>query len=84
MRRVLIQLISLLIAGSAIAQMYRPDIPHAWDDRGVAGFELPLAQPDRSPKYPSAAEHYALEVRPIYRGYPVCAPVRNPPGTWRR
>jgi hypothetical protein len=63
-----------------MAQAYQPVIPRAWDDRDVEGFELPLAQPDRSARYLSAAEYYALDVMPIYRSYPVCAPGREPVG----
>ena len=56
--------LSLLIDTAALAQAVHPNIPRAWDDRDVPGFELPLAQPDRSPRYLSAAEYYALEVHP--------------------
>jgi mono/diheme cytochrome c family protein len=42
--------------------------------------ELPLAQRDRSPRYMTSAEYYALTVRPIYRSYPVYAPGREPAG----
>ena len=63
-----------------MAQVFHPEIPRAWDDREVEGFEVPLAQSDRSPHYLSAAEYYALEVMPIYRGYPVYAPGREPAG----
>ncbi len=64
----------------AMAQAFHPVIPRAWDDSEVAAFELPLAQPDRSPRYLSAAEYYALEVTPVYRSYPVYAPGREPAG----
>ena len=72
--------VSFLIDSAAQAQAFQPNIPRAWDDREVEGFEVPLAQPDRSPRYLSAAEYYALEVMPIYRGYPVYAPGREPAG----
>jgi hypothetical protein len=55
------------ITGLAMVQAFHPMIPSAWDDREVETFEVPLAQPDRSPRL-SAAEYYALEVMPIYRG----------------
>ncbi|HKE28146.1 MAG TPA: di-heme oxidoredictase family protein [Bryobacteraceae bacterium] len=76
---------AVAIAGAAIAQMgqaqtFRPDIPKAWDDAEVARFEIPLAQRDRSPRYISAAEYYAMKVRPIYRAYPMYAPGREPAG----
>jgi hypothetical protein len=63
-----------------MAQAFHPQIPRAWDDREVEGFEVPLAQPDRSARYLSAAEYYALEVTSIYRSYPVYAPAREPAG----
>lgn len=64
----------------AFGQEFRPEIPRAWDDHEVQGFELPLAVRDRSPRYMSAKEYYALRVRPIYRSYPVYAPDREPQG----
>jgi mono/diheme cytochrome c family protein len=63
-----------------MAQAFHPVIPRAWDDREVETFEVPLAQPDRSPRYLTAAEYYALEVMPIYRGYSVYSPGREPAG----
>ena len=68
------------ITNLAMAQAFHPDIPRAWDDREVETFEVPLAQPDRSARYLSAAEYYALDVMPIYRSYPVYAPGREPAG----
>jgi hypothetical protein len=70
----------LAIAGTGDAQTFHPDIPRAWDDKQVHRFELPLAQRDRSPRYLTADEYYALKVRPIYRTYPVYAPGREPAG----
>jgi hypothetical protein len=59
---------------------FHPNIPRAWDDAAVQSMELPLAQRDRSPRYMTSAEYYALKVRPIYRSYPVYAPGREPAG----
>jgi len=59
---------------------FHPDIPKAWDDQAVATMELPLAQRDRSPRYMTSEEYYALKVRPIYRSYPVYAKGREPAG----
>lgn len=59
---------------------FNPDIPKAWDDRAVETMEVPLAQRDRSPRYMSSAEYYALKVRPIYRSYPAYAKGREPAG----
>ena len=57
----------LSLTSIVFAQDFRPEIPRVWDDKEVAGFEMPLAQRDRSPRYMTAAEYYALKVRPIYR-----------------
>jgi hypothetical protein len=80
MNAVRIPLLVAAVAAYALAQPFHPDIPRAWDDRDVTGFELPLAQPDHSPRYLSAAEYYSLEETPIYRGYPVYIPEKEPPG----
>jgi len=70
----------LAIGGTAAAQTFHPDIPRAWDDKEVARLEVPLAQCDRSPRYPSAEQYYARKVRTVYRTYPVYAPGRAPAG----
>jgi hypothetical protein len=59
---------------------FHPDIPKAWDDIRVESMEVPLVQRDRSPRYMTSAEYYALRVRPIYRSYPVYAKGREPAG----
>ena len=59
---------------------FHPDIPKVWDDRAVETMEVPLAQRDRSPRYMTSAEYYALKVRPIYRSYPAYAKGREPAG----
>jgi hypothetical protein len=70
----------LAIAGTGAAQTFHPDIPRAWDDKEVARFEVPLAQRDRSPRYLTSEDYYALKVRPIYRTYPVYIAGREPAG----
>src|SRR5580704_11790045 len=70
----------VLLALPCWAQEFHPDIPKAWDDESVERLEVPLAQRDRSPRYMSATEYYALKVRPIYRSYPMYAPGREPAG----
>jgi len=70
----------LAIAGSGAAQTFHPDIPKAWDDKEVVGVEVPLAQRDRSPRYLTAEQYYALKVRPIYRSYPAYLRGREPAG----
>jgi hypothetical protein len=69
-----------LLAVSGAAQTFQPTIPRAWDDHEVTLFELPLAQPDRSPRYVSSDDYYQFKVRPVYRGYPVYFPGKEPPG----
>ncbi len=70
----------LTVAGRGTAQTFHPDIPKVWDDKEVERFELPLAQRDRSPRYMTAKEYYALRVRPVYRSYPTYLPGREPVG----
>jgi hypothetical protein len=67
-------------AASCPAQDFHPNIPKAWDDKEVAAFELPQAQRDRSPRYLTAEQYYALKVRPIYRSYPAYVTGREPAG----
>jgi hypothetical protein len=64
------------------AQEFHPSIPRAWDDSETTSFELPLAQADRSPRYPSAKEYHNMPVRPVYRTYPFYAPDKEPAGYW--
>jgi len=76
-------LLYLAVASSlGTAQEFHPSIPRAWDDSGTTSFELPLAQADRSPRYPSAKEYYDMQVRPVYRTYPFYAPDKEPAGYW--
>jgi hypothetical protein len=77
----------VLLAVSAVsallsAQAFHPSIPRAWDDKETSSFELPLAQADRSPRYPSAHEYYVQPVRPVYRTYAFYTPDKEPPGYW--
>ena len=75
-------LLFCLVAGSAVgaAQNFHPSIPKAWDDSETTAFELPLARADRSPRYPPAAEYYAMPVREVYRTYPFYVAGKEPPG----
>ena len=72
--------VSTLAAHGAGDPPFHPDIPKVWDDQAVATMEVPLAERDRSPKYMSSAEYYALKVRPIYRSYPIYMAGREPKG----
>jgi len=78
-------LLSLAFASTVgTAQEFHASIPKAWDDKETTSFELPLAQADRSPRYPSAKEYYDMPVRPVYRTYPMYAPDKEPPGIGNR
>src|SRR5690349_8216140 len=63
-----------------LAAQGRPAIPRTWDDQEIAQHEVPLADPTGSPKHVSSDYYYRIPVRPIYQGYPVYAPGREPPG----
>src|SRR5436305_1210002 len=70
----------LVIGGTSRAQDFHPQIPRAWDDKDVQGFELPLARRARSPRYMTAEQYYALKVLTIYRADPAYAADKEPPG----
>ena len=70
----------LTVAWLCPAQDFHPDIPRAWDSKAVEGLEVPLSQPDRSPRYLTAEQYYKLRVRPIYRSYPAYAKGQEPAG----
>lgn len=59
---------------------FSPVIPKAWDDREMAGLEVPLAEQSASAKHVEADYYYRIPVRPIYKSYPVYAPGQEPPG----
>jgi hypothetical protein len=60
--------------------VFTPEIPKTWDDAAMAALEVPLAQPEASPKHISSAEYYQLPVRPIYKSYPEYHPDYEPAG----
>ncbi|HLY17351.1 MAG TPA: hypothetical protein VKR61_09005 [Bryobacteraceae bacterium] len=82
MRNAACRIVLAIFAGSGTgrAQDFHPNIPKAWDDQEVERFELPLAQRDRSPRYMTGTEYYALKVRPVYRSYAAYAKGREPAG----
>ena len=72
---------AMCVAGYVIvAAQGRPVIPRTWDDQEIARHEVPLADPTASPKHVSSDYYYRIPIRPIYRGYPVYAPGREPAG----
>jgi hypothetical protein len=68
-----------LIGQSQAQQSFHPQIPKAWNDAEVAGYELPLSY-GKPAQYMSAAEYYNIPARTIYRTYPIYRPDREPPG----
>jgi len=72
----------LVERGSAqkTAPAFAPAIPKVWDDREMAGLELPPADPAAAPKQVLADYYYRIPVRPIYKSYPVYAPGKEPAG----
>jgi len=59
---------------------FRPIIPKTWDAEALARLEVPLPNPEFSPKAVPVEYYYRIPVRPIHRGYAVYAPGREPPG----
>ena len=59
---------------------WKPEIPKTWQDDEIAALELPLADPESSPKHISADYYYQIPVSPIYKSYPIYAPGKNLPG----
>jgi hypothetical protein len=60
--------------------VFSPVIPKTWDQDALASLEVPLPNPEFSPKAVPADYYYRIPVRPIYRGYPVYAPGKELPG----
>ena len=73
---------SLIDAGEAQKPeaAYRPVIPKTWDEKLLADLDVPLADPDYSPKHISADDYYRIPVRPIYKSYPKYHPDKEPSG----
>jgi hypothetical protein len=55
-------------------------VPRTWDDEQIASLELPLANPIGSPKHVTADYYYRIPAAPIFKSYPVYAPVLEPAG----
>jgi hypothetical protein len=70
----------LAAAVPCAAQEFHPTIPKAWDEKAVEGFEVPLAQRDRTPRHLTVEQYHALKVRTIYRSYPMYVKGREPKG----
>jgi hypothetical protein len=55
-------------------------VPRVWEDAAVGGSEVPLAVPERSPRYMKAAEYYRLPVHKVWKSYPMYRPDKEPAG----
>jgi len=65
----------------APANPARPiQIPKVWDEAQLAAMDLPLPNTAVKMKHVSPEYYYRLEVRPIYKSYPVYHPDREPAG----
>jgi hypothetical protein len=74
----------LLAIGAAPVRQRAAPVPTTWEDKAIAGLEVPLANPVGSPKHVAAEYYYRIPVAPIYKVYPVYAPGREPAGYWER
>ncbi len=59
---------------------FRADVPRMWVDAEMAQLELPLPRAKYSLRPVSAEYYYRMQVRPVYRTYPVYAAGREPAG----
>jgi hypothetical protein len=59
---------------------YKPAIPKTWDEQALADLEVPLPNPEFSPKAVPGDYYYRIPVRRIYKGYTVHIPGKEPPG----
>ncbi len=60
--------------------IFRPEIPKTWDDELVASLELPLVDPEASPRQVTSEYYYQIPVMPIYKSYPMYLPGGEPEG----
>ena len=74
--------IFLILAATGVcsAQSFRPDVPHIWNDTEIANLEIPVVNPQYSPRHVPAEYYYRMPVRAIYKSYRVYAPGRAPDG----
>jgi processive rubber oxygenase RoxA-like protein len=77
-RAVVVLLVGLVTVGEPSGQ--RESVPKTWDEAALHALEVPAPDPAYTPKAVSVDYFYRIPVRPIYRGYPVYAPGREPSG----
>ena len=69
------------IAGGAAASRTDSRVPRVWDEHALSEMELPLVSLGGARKtHVSAEYYYRIQVRPVYKTYPVYVPGREPPG----
>jgi hypothetical protein len=61
--------------------VYRPAIPHTWDEAALADWATPVAGLNVRPTHMSTKDYYPLPVENL-RTYPVYFPDREPKGYW--
>jgi hypothetical protein len=69
--------------GWAFGMPQRPvgsDIPKTWDEEALHALEVPAPDPAYTPRPVPVDYYYRIPIRPIYRGYPVFAPGKEPAG----
>lgn len=59
---------------------WQTNIPKTWVDAEMEELEVPLADPGASARHISAADYYQIPEWKIYKGYPIYAPGKEPPG----
>ena len=76
---------AIAAVASIAAQQPRPGVPRLWTDKALAGWPLPIAGVNATPKFYSEAEYYAAPIDEV-RTYPVYIKSREPAGyrDWMR
>lgn len=71
-----------MLVGLMVSTAYpQPSIPRVWDERGFAGWQLPVAGQAFTAGHFTEAEYYRARVSNL-RTYPVYAPGHEPDGYW--
>jgi len=78
-RRLVAILLLVLLSMTGRSTHSQQAVPRVWDERELASFEVPLAQPEASPKHAAPDYYYRIPVRPVYKSYPIYAPGAEPP-----
>ena len=72
-------LLPALVASILVAQTR---VPRVWDEKGFAGWQLPIAGQEFTAGHFTEEEYYRAPIENV-RTYPVYAPNREPEGYWR-